>query len=68
MRSFDTISTVVKNFNYNASNLYYAIVGGNCNFTGNDPQVGAFLLNLNWTPANANWNCGACLSLICYGF
>ena len=62
MRSFDTISTVVKNFNYNASNLYYAIVGGNCN---NTPEyVGAFYLNLNNVPTNTNWNIGACLSYI----
>ena len=37
--------------------LRFALHGGNCNNTV--VNVGAFYVNLNNTPSNANWNIGA---------
>ena len=52
-------------FYYYASNLYYAIVGGYCNWgAGHEPYAGAFLLDLDNTPTLSYWNIGACLSFV----
>lgn len=38
-----------------------ALAGGNCN---NGLHCGSSYLNLNNSPANANWNIGACTSYL----